>query len=145
MLVLDTDVVTLLQYPENDRAQRLAVRLVASGQPTAVAISTFEEQARGRIADCSRAKTPAAYVHATAALHRLLAEYQSRHVLLFDDRAAAEFARLKQLKIRIGTMDLRIASVVLANSATLITMNLRDYERVPGLRADDWTTEQPAP
>ena len=57
-----------------------------------------------------------------------------------DDAAVAEFRRLKAAKIKIGTMDLRIASIVLANDATLITMNLRDYERMPGLKVEDWTT-----
>jgi predicted nucleic acid-binding protein len=37
-------------------------------------------------------------------------------------------------------MDLRIASIVLADSATLISMNLRDYQKVPGLQVEDWTT-----
>jgi tRNA(fMet)-specific endonuclease VapC len=37
-------------------------------------------------------------------------------------------------------MDLRIASVVLDHSATLITRNRRDFERVPGLMIEDWTT-----
>ena len=55
----------------------------------------------------------------------------------FDDRAMAEFKRLKALKVRIGTMDLRIASIVLVHDATLITRNRRDYEQVPGLRVED--------
>jgi tRNA(fMet)-specific endonuclease VapC len=139
MLVLDTDVVTHLQYPESQLAQRLSARLVASNQPTAVSITTFEEQVRGRMAECSRAKTPELYARATSALYRLLKEYEEREVLLFDDRAVAEFKRLRSLKVRIGTMDLRIASIVLVHDATLITMNRRDYEKVPGLRAEDWT------
>ncbi|MBA4188584.1 MAG: PIN domain-containing protein [Planctomycetaceae bacterium] len=140
MLVLDTDVVTLLQYPESALAQRLTARLVASGRSTAVAITTFEEQARGRLAECARAKTPEVYIRATARLSQLLREYQNRIILPFDDRAAAHFRVLKAAKIRIGTMDLWIASIVLAHDATLITMNLRDYEQVPGLKVEDWTT-----
>jgi tRNA(fMet)-specific endonuclease VapC len=63
-----------------------------------------------------------------------------RHaVLLFEDPAVAEFKRLKQSKIRIGTMDLRIASIALANTATVISRNLRDFQRVPGLHVEDWT------
>ena len=58
----------------------------------------------------------------------------------FGDRAAAEFRRLKAAKVNIGTMDLRIASVVLVHDATLITCNLRDYTQVPGLKVEDWTT-----
>ena len=140
MLVLDTDVVTLLQYAESEQAQTLSARLIASNQSSAVAVTTFEEQVRGRLAECSRAKTPEGYARATAALHRLLSDYQNRLILLFDDRAIAEFKRLKQLKLKIGTMDLRIASIVLANDATLITRNLRDYQRVPGLKVEDWTS-----
>jgi tRNA(fMet)-specific endonuclease VapC len=141
MLVLDTDVVTLLQYPDTEQARRLTARFVESGRPVAVTITTFEEQVRGRLADCARAKTPEAYVRPAAALARLLHEYQNRIVLPFDDRAAAEFRRLKGLKVRVGTMDLRIASIVLVHGATLVTMNLRDYAPIPGLRAEDWTAE----
>jgi tRNA(fMet)-specific endonuclease VapC len=36
-------------------------------------------------------------------------------------------------------MDLRIASIVLANSATLVSRNLRDYQKVPALQVADWT------
>jgi tRNA(fMet)-specific endonuclease VapC len=132
-------VVTILQYPASERAQELTAWLASRNQPVAVTVSTFEEQVRGRLAECSRAKTPEAYSQATAGLSRLLTEYQNRILLPFDDRAATEFKRLKQLKIRIGTMDLRIASIVLANSATLISMNLRDYRQVPGLQVEDWT------
>lgn len=139
MLVLDTDIVTLLQYPESKRAQDLAARLVARNETVAVAVTTFEEQVKGRLADCSRAKPPEEYSEATAGLSRLLTEYQNRILLPFDDRAVSEFKRLKAAKIKVGTMDLRIASIVLANAATLISMNLRDYQKVPGLQLEDWT------
>jgi tRNA(fMet)-specific endonuclease VapC len=36
-------------------------------------------------------------------------------------------------------MDLKIAAIVLANSAVLLSRNLRDFHKVPGLRAEDWT------
>jgi tRNA(fMet)-specific endonuclease VapC len=35
-------------------------------------------------------------------------------------------------------MDLRIASVELANDMTLLTRNTVDFERVPALRIEDW-------
>ncbi|VTU01363.1 PilT protein domain protein OS=Calothrix sp. PCC 7507 GN=Cal7507_4864 PE=4 SV=1 [Gemmataceae bacterium] len=55
-------------------------------------------------------------------------EYKGRNLLDFDEAAAAVFRNLKAARVRIGTMDLRIASIVLAHDATLITMNVRDYE-----------------
>jgi tRNA(fMet)-specific endonuclease VapC len=35
-------------------------------------------------------------------------------------------------------LDLKIASVALANNATLLSRNLQDYQKVPGLRVVDW-------
>jgi tRNA(fMet)-specific endonuclease VapC len=143
MLVLDTDVVTLLQYPDNQQARHLIARLNASDQLSAVTITTFEEQIRGRLAECSRAKTPEVYSNAANALQRLIGEYNNRVILPFDNRAAAEFRRLKALKVRIGTMDLRIACIALVHNATLITMNRRDYDKVPALHVEDWMLANP--
>jgi tRNA(fMet)-specific endonuclease VapC len=36
-------------------------------------------------------------------------------------------------------MDLRIASIAIANQMTLLTRNRVDFERVPGLMFEDWT------
>jgi tRNA(fMet)-specific endonuclease VapC len=45
---------------------------------------------------------------------------------------------LRQQRIRIGTMDLKIASIALVSDALLVTSNLRDFRLVPGLRCEDW-------
>lgn len=42
-------------------------------------------------------------------------------------------------KIRIATMDLRIAAIALANNLTVLTQNTRDFGKVPGLITEDWT------
>ncbi len=47
---------------------------------------------------------------------------------------------LRQQKIRIGTLDLRIASIVLATDGILVTRNFRDFERVPNLKIENWST-----
>ncbi len=57
----------------------------------------------------------------------------------FDAPAAAEFERLQGLRLRIGTMDLKIAAVALAYRATVLTRNVKDFGVVPGLRVEDWT------
>ena len=79
------------------------------------------------------------YVAAARSLRQTLEDYGRVTVLDFDDAAASEFRGLKALKIRIGTPDLRIAAIVLASGATLITRNPADFRKVPRLRADDWT------
>jgi tRNA(fMet)-specific endonuclease VapC len=57
----------------------------------------------------------------------------------FDLEAELIYHQLRQQKIRIGTQDLRIASIALANQATLLTRNNRDFSQVPNLIIDDWT------
>jgi tRNA(fMet)-specific endonuclease VapC len=59
-------------------------------------------------------------------------------VLSWDTAAADISQDLRRQRIRIGTMDLKIASIVLAHNATLLSRNLRDFHQVPGLRVEDW-------
>jgi tRNA(fMet)-specific endonuclease VapC len=47
-------------------------------------------------------------------------------------------AALRHARIRVGTQDLRIASIALAHNALLVSANLQDFEQVPGLRVEDW-------
>jgi tRNA(fMet)-specific endonuclease VapC len=138
MVVIDTDVLSLMQSGSAE-GMTARSRIDLSGQPNAITIVTVEEQFRGRVNYCSRATTPEQYVAAGLLLHSTLDDVRGRTVLDFDARAAAEFARLKGLKVRIGINDLRIAAIVLANDATLVTRNLADFRKVPRLRAEDWT------
>jgi len=60
-------------------------------------------------------------------------------LLPFDARAATRFDELKRQKIRVGTQDLKIASIALANDATLLTCNTHDFVQIPSLKFEDWT------
>lgn len=42
-------------------------------------------------------------------------------------------------RIRVGTMDMRIAAIALSQGLTLLIRNTRDFGRVPGLLTEDWT------
>ena len=65
--------------------------------------------------------------------------------LPFDDSSAVIAARIRaQLAERgtpIGSNDLLIAAIALANDLTLVTHNIREFNRVEGLRIEDWETE----
>lgn len=62
--------------------------------------------------------------------------------LPFEDSAAAEFARIKQQLVSrgrpIGALDLCIAAIACAADGTLVTGNLREFRRVPGLSSESW-------
>jgi tRNA(fMet)-specific endonuclease VapC len=53
--------------------------------------------------------------------------------------AQARFDALVKLKLYVGHADLKIAAVALELAATVVTDNLRDFGRVPGLKVEDWT------
>ncbi len=64
--------------------------------------------------------------------------YRSIPILDFDDASASLAETLNTSKLRLGTMDIRIAAIALINRATLISRNLRDFQRIPRLRVEDW-------
>ena len=64
------------------------------------------------------------------------------HRLPFDEAAAAQTARirwhLERTGMLIGPYDLMLAGQALALDLTLVTHNLREFGRVPGLKVEDW-------
>jgi tRNA(fMet)-specific endonuclease VapC len=61
------------------------------------------------------------------------------------DRSIAEIcgkvsAQLSEIGKPPGTPDMLIAATALVHDLTLVTHNVRDFHRVPGLRIQDWIT-----
>jgi tRNA(fMet)-specific endonuclease VapC len=63
-------------------------------------------------------------------------------VLPFDDLAARAYgdlrADLERRGTPIGDADSRIASIALVHGLTVVTANVRHFERVPGLAVENW-------
>lgn len=139
MFLLDTDHISIIQWSTEPQASHLAARMRAVGtEHFLVSIVTFQEQVLGWNAYLNRAKDSAGAVHAYDRLHKILLDFANLHVAAFDDAAAGQFDRLKAERIRISTMDLRIAATCLAHGYTLLSRNLSDFRKVPGLRVEDW-------
>ena len=141
MFVLDTDHVSLLERAGSVEANRLRARL--NGVPVedrATTIVSFEEQSRGWMSYLAKARSLSQQIEAYRRLKQQLDNYCAMTVLDFDGRAASEFQRLCKLRLRIGTMDLKIAAIALAFDSTLLTRNVRDFRKVPGLRFEDWAS-----
>lgn len=140
MIILDTDCLSLLNRDNILASSVLQQNLVRfSPDDLFTTIITFEEQMRGWLAFIAKAKTPEQQIYAYERLHRALEAYRNTTVLDFNENAAKVFQNLKSQKIRIGTMDLKIASIAIANEAILISRNLKDFEQVPDLTVQDWT------
>ncbi len=41
----------------------------------------------------------------------------------------------------IGNMDMLLAAQALALRATIVTHNIREFSRLPGLKVEDWQSE----
>jgi tRNA(fMet)-specific endonuclease VapC len=103
-----------------------------------------EEQLRGRLSVISKASDPKSKTLLAVAYQNLrltIESLQEFEQIDFDLEAESIYHQLRQQKIRIGTQDLRIASIALANQATLLTRNYRGFSQVPNLIIDDWTRE----
>jgi tRNA(fMet)-specific endonuclease VapC len=105
----------------------------------ATTIVNYEEQIRGWMAYIAGARSIDSQVEAYRRLRNHLDNYRQVPVLDFDQAAAAVYQRLRRARIRIGTMDLKIAAIAISNDATLLSRNLRDFQRVADLKCEDWS------
>ena len=137
MLILDTDHLSALARDDRDTSA-LHRRLRDAQQVVGTTVVSVEEVMRGWLAKIAAQKVVSGQV-------RYYAKYQSSvetlgraHILPFDTAAVIQFEQLRALRLGIGTMDAKIASIVLARRVTLLSRNLRDFQRVPGLLVEDW-------
>ncbi|MFK7820171.1 MAG: type II toxin-antitoxin system VapC family toxin, partial [Planctomycetaceae bacterium] len=82
------------------------------------------------------------HVASYSKLKKHLQLYCSVPLLDFTIGAAEIFTNLRSKEIRIGTMDLKIAAICLDNDALLLTCNSVDFEKVSGIRFEDWTVTE---
>ncbi len=145
MFVLDTDHISILQAKAGDDWRRLRKRLDEQPRTNfSVSIVSFHEQIGGWYAQLGRAKNAADTLRAYRMLERTLATFAGTQVLPFDEAAIELFADQRRQKVRIDTLDLRIACIAISRNMTLLTRNTVDFARVPGLKFEDWTREEPA-
>lgn len=140
MIILDTDCVSLLQRENILLGSHLQNTLDKfPKEEICTTIITFEEQMRGWLSFVARSKTIEEQIYAYNRLHAFLNNFRESLVIDFDEKAGEVFQNLKSNKIRVGTMDLKIASIAIANDAILVSRNLADFEQIPDLQVEDWT------
>jgi tRNA(fMet)-specific endonuclease VapC len=139
MIVFDTDHVTLMEHANSLEGGRIRARLAATSEERATTIVTYEEQTRGWLGYAAKDRSLAHQVNAYRKLSRHLKLYCQLRILEFDERAAVEYQTLHRTHPRLGTMDRKIAAIVLAHAATLLTRNQQDFGHISGLKIEDWT------
>ncbi len=130
MYVLDTDTCI---YMLNGRADAITARLrtLTPADVTTTAVTAAELRYGAR----HSGRPEANLVRAETFLTPLLR-------LPFDDEAAVHFAEIRQDLVArgqpIGVMDLLIAAITRSRDGTLVTNNIREFSRVPGLEVENW-------
>lgn len=87
-------------------------------------------------------------IERSSSAHRLRTSQQVENLrrqfvsLPFDDKAAEEYGRIRELLTKqgtpIGANDLLIAAIAVSNNLTLVSQNLSEFSRVPNLSVEDW-------
>jgi tRNA(fMet)-specific endonuclease VapC len=140
MIILDTDCLSLLERQTGTSHLRLQSKLDEfPADEIATTIITFEEQFRGWMAYLNKMRSIDEQVFAYETLKQYFDYFKTLTIIEFDQNAAEIYKNLKSNKIRVGTMDLKIASIALSRKAILVSRNLKDFEQVPDLAVKDWT------
>ena len=129
MYALDTNSVIFSLKGKGQVRQRLAATLPSEVCVPAIVVYELEFGSLGSLNPARRRRD----------LRLLLS---SLEVIPFDEKAAEHTARirhhLEQSGKRLRPLDTLIAGTALARGAVLVTNNISEFSRVPGLEIEDW-------
>ena len=138
--LLDTDHISFLQLPASPEYRNLAARMARhSLADFAFCVVSFHEQVIGAHSLITRAKNPAEILRGYNLLQEILRGFTVAPVLPFDASAILIFAQMQGRRLRVPTMDLRIASIAQCRNLIVLSRNTADFGKVPGLVVQDWT------
>ena len=128
--LLDTNIVI---YTLKNRPQQVQRRFEAHHGRMGISTVTLRELVFG-------AEHSQQVEHNLADIEAMVARLE---VLPFDDKAAYHFEQIRATLYRadqpIGPYDMMKASQARAFSLILVTNNVKEFERVPGLVTEDWS------
>ena len=141
--LLDTDHISILQRQSVTEYTMLIAQISKhSLENLAFSIISFHEQVMGCHTYINRARTTGDTVRGYNMLGRVLKNFAVVPVIEFDATAAEVFDSLLARRVRVGTMDLRIASIAPSRNMILVTRNVNEFNKIPGLQVEDWTIQK---
>lgn len=134
LYLLDTNILSdLVRHPQG----RIAQCIAAVGEASVCTSMIVASEMRFGVAKRGASEL-AAQVEAILAV---------MEVLPFDVPADREYAKvrlyLEQAGTPVGPNDMLIAAHALAADATLVTANVSEFSRIPGLRLENWLEAMP--
>src|SRR5258708_6009031 len=120
--------------------------LSQSPQDLHISIITAEEVLKGIVSAINKSRgrqqDPKRLLWWYDVLRETLRDFAAWSILPYDESADAAFRDIPLQFRRQNPQDSRIAAIALARRLTVITTNLRHFDRIPGLKVKDWTRGQ---
>jgi tRNA(fMet)-specific endonuclease VapC len=135
LFVLDTDTLSLYRKGHTAVCQQVASHPQVE---LAITIITVEEQLTGWYTLLRRVTRPDDLARAYQRLGDTVQHLASWQILPYTTAAIAGYDQLSALHLNVRKMDLRIAAIALEHAGTVVTRNLRDFQRIPNLPVVDW-------
>jgi tRNA(fMet)-specific endonuclease VapC len=136
LFLLDTDHLTLYQMGHPQLLQNVARHLT---HQLAISVITVEEQLTGWQTVLRQAKDDARRERIYLRMALTVEALSGWLVVPLSRAAMSRHATLIRQRLNVGSNDLKIAATAQEQNATVVTRNLRDFGRVPGLTCEDWT------
>jgi len=133
---LDTTTITLLRHGNFNIQKEINKH---TGDTVAITSVNVDEYLSGWYTVLRRARdnaSEAAASHDLAGAMMLLARFP---VLPVTEASLDRADQFVKARMNVGKMDLKIAALALELDATVVTNNIRDFSRVPGLKVEDWS------
>jgi tRNA(fMet)-specific endonuclease VapC len=113
-------------------------RMAASGTDAFITIITVQEITQGWAAEINQKKAGRDQLKAYQQFQNTVEALSDMTILPFDEEAAEVFHHSRLLRLKVGTMDLKIAAIAISHNALLLSRNLQDFRKVPNLRVENW-------
>jgi tRNA(fMet)-specific endonuclease VapC len=140
LCLLDTDHISLALRGNTAIVDRL---MHLKPSQWAVSVVSIQEIFNGWITSLNDPRYQDRQVELYTRLWKSNEFFQGAQVLNFDTAADQIYQQLRQSYPRLDKRrlekDVKIAAIAIANQATVITRNRRDFEQVPGLQIEDWS------
>ena len=134
--LLDTDIFSLwaVRHP-------VVVDRVGAHPPSDIGITvlTLEEALTGWQTALRRARTNDHRAVVYSRMAQTAAALGRLQIVTCTRTALDRYDALRAMKLNVGNFDLRIAAIALEAGGVVVTHNLRDFRRVPGLTCEDWS------
>lgn len=127
------------------RADTSVTKRLAKTPPEQVSVSTLtaEEMLAGTLSEIKKAREQGAHRDIEAPsvfLARLISRLCDFNILPYTNAAEELYRSYLPPVKRIGKMDCRLAAHATVSGLTVVTCNTADFERIPGVIIEDWSS-----